>query len=298
MSHSLYINRIPEQVVPGKRLGRHVAIDSRSLAYRVPRSGATPVDQLWTRHIAILDQGDLGSCTGNALTGALGTSPIFDSLPTGFPTLNEAEAVKLYGLATQLDSYPGTYPPDDTGSDGTSVCKAGKQDGFISGYLAAATIDDMVAALQTGPVIVGVNWYTSFDDPASNGLISISSDATVRGGHEFVIRGVDVTGQLFKADNSWAADWGDQGSMQFSYDTMDQLLSEEGDCTVPLALSVPAPTPNPPTPTPTPVAPDQYSIAFAGDPRVQKWAAHERHVGDNKYAASAFVTWAQAEGLM
>ena len=299
MAHSIYINRIEETVVAGKRLGRHVMHDSRSLAYRVPRSGAAVSSQNWTRNIPILDQGDLGSCTGNALTGALGTGPIWDALPKGHVTLDEKEAVSLYSAATKLDSYPGNYPPTDTGSDGTSVCKAGQAAGFISGYLHAATVDDMVAALQTGPVIVGVNWYSSFDEPASDGLVSIGAGAYVRGGHEFLIRGVDVSGELLEADNSWGVSWGKQGSFSFSYTTMDRLLSEEGDCTVPLALSVPAPTPTPPTPTPVPVTPDQYDLAFGHDPRVVKWAKENHFLAaDTRHAAQAFTTWAKAKGLM
>jgi hypothetical protein len=246
----IYQRHIDEEIISGMRLGRHVRFDSRSLMYLYQAPAERVIEaKLWPRNIAILDQGELGSCTGNALTGALGTDPDYEGLPSGHPALDENEAVALYSAATQLDDYDGSYPPDDTGSDGISVCKAGQQAGLISGYQHCTDLATTEQALQDGPVIVGVNWYSSFDTPASDGTVSISKHAYVRGGHEFEVRGIDPASKMFFADNSWAADWGNKGSFQFSYDTMSRLLSEQGDCTVPVPAAVPAPTP---TPTPTP----------------------------------------------
>src|SRR5690242_20178409 len=113
------VRRIPEYYVHGKRLGRHVRHDPRSLRYLYP---AHEVDGLVSvrhvRFIPVLDQGDLGSCTGNAAEGAVGTSPLFEALPDGNlsnPTddgdLDEQQAIALYSAATALDDYDGTYPP-------------------------------------------------------------------------------------------------------------------------------------------------------------------------------------------
>ena len=55
--------RIPEDIIEGKRLGRHYKWDSRSAAYPYVRAhDGTTADQLWERMIAILDQGKTGSC--------------------------------------------------------------------------------------------------------------------------------------------------------------------------------------------------------------------------------------------
>ena len=80
--HVIYVRKIPEIKLPGMRLGRHVRRDSRSLryAYRPRRAPSTLSDKLWPRHIPILDQGDVGSCTGNEETGVLGTDPFFETL--------------------------------------------------------------------------------------------------------------------------------------------------------------------------------------------------------------------------
>jgi hypothetical protein len=245
--------RIPESHIVGHegapgRLGRHVNHDPRSLAYQV-RADVVLRTVLWPRHIDVLDQGDLGSCTGNAATGALGTDPLWDALQTPQRIkLDETEAVALYSAATALDPYAGTYPPTDTGSDGVSVAKATQKAGLISGYLHATSIAAMNTALQTGPVIVGVNWYEGFDSPDSTGLVKISG--SVRGGHEFEVLGYDVLTDTYTAVNSWGAGWGVLGRFRFTGATMTRLLAEDGDCTqlLPLSASPPVPTPTPPPP--------------------------------------------------
>lgn len=293
------LGRIPEEVVPGKRLGRHIRHDSRSALYPVREvAQAALADKLWTRHIPILDQGDLGSCTGNGETGNLGTSPLFEALPSGYPALDEKEAVALYSAATRIDPYAGTYPPTDTGSDGLSVSKAAKAAGLISGYLNAATLAAMQAALQSGPVIIGINWYDSFDTPDSNGLITISKGASVRGGHEPMLRGVDLEKQQFFGDNSWGASWGDKGSFLLGFADMDRLLSEGGDCTQSLPLTVPAPTPIPtPTPTPVPPGPDTDPADQTLAAATIEWA-FQRHTGANEKAAKAAQAWLKDHGFV
>ena len=218
---------IPEIVIPGRRLGRNVNHDSRSMLFRVHAQPARAlVSVTHERRVPVFDQGDLGSCTGNAAVGAVGTAPLFDGLPGTHPNLDEPLAVKVYSAATVLDDAPGTYPPTDTGSDGLSAAKACKNLGLISGYLHATDVTTMQTALQDTPVIVGVNWYEGFDNPDHNGLVSISGQ--VRGGHEFEVVGLDLEKKLFLAVNSWGTGWGVNGHFSFSFDTMAQLLSRAG----------------------------------------------------------------------
>ena len=250
--------RIPELPIEGRRLGRHVNHDPRSLAFQVvagPRGALVSVRH--ERHIPVLDQGELGSCTGNAAEGALGTSPLYEAIPTGVlrPTgdaqADEKQAVTLYAAATSLDSYGGEYPPDDTGSDGLSVAKAAQKVGLISGYTHAFSLDAALTALQGGPVLTGVPWYSSFDEPARDGTISIKKGAFVRGGHEFVVDELDVERQRVGFTNSWGESWGVGGRAYMSFDTWERLLKEDGDVTVLVPLSEPAPTPTPTPDEPT-----------------------------------------------
>lgn len=301
--------RIPE--LPGAgRLGRHVKHDSRNLSYLHPATGVAIVARTWARNIGILDQGSVGSCTGNAETGALGTSPLYEVLSAGHPALDETLALRLYSEAETLDG-DGPYPPQDNGSSGQSVCQAAKTDGLISGYTWCQDEISMLDALMAGPVIIGINWYDSFDSPDAEGIVALPKTASIRGGHEIVAREVDVARQLIGCDNSWGTGWGLQGRFYIPYTVMTRLFSEQGDCAVPLPLSVPAPTPVPPgpspAPTPTPPGPgpapaptpdihvDSADQALAGAlPR--GWAT-EHHVGENGHAAKAVRAWLHAKGL-
>jgi hypothetical protein len=278
--------RIPEQVIPGMRLGRHIWHDDRSRGYAVPE---LPFGALASvtheRHIPILDQGNVGSCTGNAMDGALGTSPLFEPLPAG-QDLSETEALRIYSAAEVIDGN-GTYPPVDDGSYGLSVAKAAKNAGLISGYTHCFSRAAMLAALQSGPVIVGMNWYEGFDSPGPGGVVAISG--SVRGGHEVVSRGVDMAAGLIEFDNSWGDTWGDLGSFRMPFAVLDRLLSVGGDVTVPLPLSVPAPVP-------VPVDWTHPDVQFGHDARVIAWAAGTGTGSDEEYAAQQYQAWRHARG--
>jgi hypothetical protein len=272
----------PEIVVKGKPLGRTRIIDSRSALY--PFTAAERValrDVEHVRHIDILTQ-RIGSCTGNMMTGVLGTSPVFDALPASHPVLDEHEAETLYSSATHLDPYPGAYPPTDTGSDGLSVMKAAQKFGMISGYLHALTLNDVLQALLTTAVGLGSDWYDSMDQPDSSGLVTISPSAVIRGGHEYEARRIDAGRQRVGCDQSWGESWGDAGSFWLSFDTLDRLLSAGGDCVVPVPLSSPAPTPAPPEPDVDPVH------KYVTDQRLIDWS-NKRHARENAYAAGRFA---------
>ncbi len=220
--------QIPETPVTGKRLGRHVEHDPRSRNF----TAEVALQVTSVTHAATglpLNQGQIGSCTANALCGALDSAPDY----AGGVALTEQDAISLYELETQLEGQP--YPPNDPGGSGLMVCKAAKQRGMISSYKHAFGIDQALAALVLRPVITGINWYTSFDtpDPAS-GLVAIASGATVRGGHEVVADGIDADNRLVWLWNSWGTSWGLGGRFCMSFDTWEQLLNERGDVTVPM----------------------------------------------------------------
>ncbi len=289
---------IPEYVVPGRRLGRHVRHDSRSLAYRYQREPSRPlVSVTHTRHIPILDQLQAGDCTTNAGVGSAGTDPLFGALLPGAPVLDEALAISMYSTEEQLLFGTG-YPPEDQGGDGLTTCKIMQQLGLISGYQHCLSVADFLAALQDGPVMLGCNWYDSFDAVDSSGLVTISPNAVVRGGHEIVARSLDVAGQLIGLDNSWGLGWGVAGSFSMSWATLERLLGEQGDGTVPVPLSqpapVPVPIPVPPVPVPPAPVPGDADAALAAVAR--PWVTR-RHEGANHRMAVALQDWLAAKGL-
>jgi hypothetical protein len=235
------------------RLGRHVRHDPRSLSFQVTAKSLGDLKSVrHRRYVPVLDQGSIGSCTGNATIGAVGSGDLFTALAgsIGCPSENDAaadeeQAVALYSEATHLDDVFGTYPPDDTGSSGLAVAKAAQRAGLISGYTHATSLEAALTALETRAVITGVNWYSSFDSPDDNGLIQISPDADVRGGHEFVADELDIEHELVWFTNSWSESWGVSGRACMSWETWGQLLSEDGDATSFTPITAPAPTPSP-----------------------------------------------------
>jgi hypothetical protein len=230
--------KIDEEVVPGKRLGRNISHDprSRNFSYKVPAKFV--FNDLRTvvhrRYGEVFDQGDLGSCTGNAIAGAINSKPIYQR---GDKTLHEADAVELYSLATDLDRYLGVYPPDDTGSSGLAVCKAAKTKGFITSYYHTFSVQQAVTALQDNCLITGIYWYEGFDNPDETGLVKIEGEP--RGGHEIEVVGFHrvakkLAGCIVEFENSWGAGWGMNGRFYMTVKDWDTLLDEQGDVTVPL----------------------------------------------------------------
>lgn len=218
----------PQSHLDGEgRLGRHVEHDPASWGFPAERSShlATVLHQ---RHAPIFDQGQIGSCTGNALAGLLATAP-FQAHP-GI-AYDETLALALYERGTHLDSVPGAYPPDDTGSSGLAVAKAAKQRGLIAGYAHAFGMAHALAALVLRPIIIGIPWYDSFDSPdlTKGGLISVSPNAQVRGGHEVEVLGLMIENSTIRIANSWGAGWADQGYCTMGWSTFDRLLHEQGD---------------------------------------------------------------------
>lgn len=252
----IYRRRIPEQRIPGKRLGRGVLHDPRSLDFLVEAADPSTLTSVrHERYIPVLDQGDLGSCTGNAAEGACGTGALYLALngSTAQPWAtdggyDEQQAVQLYSAATRLDDVDGSYPPDDTGSSGLAVAKACKAAGLISGYRHATSLAAALTALSQGPIIAGINWYDSFDEPGDGGLIAITKGAQVRGGHEICVDELDVETQTIGFTNSWGESWGDRGRAYLRWEDFDRLLKEDGDVTVFVPVTAPAPTPTPPQP--------------------------------------------------
>ena len=121
MADEVFTTSLDEHAVSGRRLGRHIEHDERSRAYPAARAPKV-VSVAHARHCAPFDQGQTGSCTGNAEAGLLMTDPLF---VTG-RCLSESDAVALYEQATHLDRVKGIYPPDDTGSSGLAVDEGGQ----------------------------------------------------------------------------------------------------------------------------------------------------------------------------
>jgi hypothetical protein len=212
---------IHEHEVRGKRLGRHVRHDPRSWNFPAPMA-AEIVSVRHRRLVPIFNQGDLGSCTGNAAVGCLSTAPYKHKG-------KETDAIAVYKAATKLDRIRGTYPPDDTGSSGLAAMKALRQMGWIEAYTHAFGLKSALRALVLRPGITGIAWRSGCDNPDKDGVVRYSGP--VRGGHELELVGIDLEKKLVWFANCWGPTWGKKGYFAMSFDDYGSALSDHGDAT-------------------------------------------------------------------
>lgn len=217
------IIHLHEHHVPGKRLGRHVRHDPRSWGFPAPMAGKI-VSVMHTRLVPPFDQGDVGSCTGNAAVGSISTAPFAHRG-------DEAEAVDVYSAATRIDNLRGVYPPDDTGSSGLAVMKVLKSRGLIGGYTHAFGLDATLRALVLRPGITGISWREGCDEPDARGVVRYAGE--VRGGHEVELAGLDAEKHLVWFWNSWGDGWGKGGMFAMSWADFGRALADHGDATFP-----------------------------------------------------------------
>lgn len=234
------------------RGGRHVEHDPRSLEYAhgvLPETAIRSVS--WTRRIPVLDQGQLGACTGNAGTGLIGTDSAGRTGLTsmeisvgaarasrgifapGLYVPDEDFAVRLYSLATLLDSIPGHYPPTDTGSSGLGVAKALRALGLAHSYSHAFSLPALTSALQSGPVMIGIPWLNSMFEPDGDGHIPVDHASGIAGGHEIELNQYDAATGDYWITNSWGTGWGVDGRAYLTTPDLRWLLSQQGDVTIP-----------------------------------------------------------------
>jgi hypothetical protein len=225
MSYAIEI--IPEIIVPGKRLGRHLDRGPVFDAHVVEAKGTEVLSKKWTRHVGPFDQGQVGSCVGNAAEGCLATDPFY----IAGKTYDEPGAVQIYEWSSAISSPGNSYPPNDCGSSGPASGQALENAHLISSYTHAVDLDGLLEGLQTAPASIGVPWMTTFDAPLGTGELQLTGASTVRGGHELEAEEVDVENQRVWITNSWGLSWSLQGRAWFSYATLTSLFQQGADAT-------------------------------------------------------------------
>jgi hypothetical protein len=170
---------LPQLPRPTRPLGRNINHDPQSLRFLVAPKTATvtPRTVFWPRRTPLLNQGlpepGVGSCTLSSSLGVLGSDPFWNTLPDEIrQRLSDGRdaqrlAVELYGRTTENDPFPGTYPPEDTGSDGNSAAKTLRDTGLISGWEHITSLAAAEVAIQRGPFITGTVWLSGMDSPTA-----------------------------------------------------------------------------------------------------------------------------------
>ena len=186
----------------------------------------------------VLDQGTTPHCVGFAWAGFGISLPIFDDWQNDMGN-------KIYYAAKVIDGEPN----QEDGSNTRSGVQAFTQFGKLSQYAFANSMQDVIDwVLTTGPIVGGTNWYDSMMDADSQGYVTITPNASIAGGHEWMISGVDTVKRIFHCTNSWGTSWGINGQFYLTYADYQRLLNEQGDaCAAMEVAGTPTPTPVPPT---------------------------------------------------
>jgi len=220
----MYVKQIQQHDV---RLGRQIVHDPRSRAFASPLS----VDKSRWRDkaIRIYDPSPNpnqchGECTGCAKCMQLNA---VGNRVAG-RVLNMDDAHRIYGLATTLDPWAGSFPPDDTGSSGLAAAKAAQRLGLGGEYRWRFDgADGVIEEVMAGHVVnVGTRWDDRMFDLDRDGRVE--PGGAVAGGHEWSVRG-------YREDRDWVLGrcwWGSFRDFWIRRDHLAELLADDGDAHV------------------------------------------------------------------
>jgi C1A family cysteine protease len=188
------------------------------------------------------DQGDLGSCTANAIAGAIQFVQGTQSLPSVMPSrlfiyYNERDMEGTVGSDSGAQIRDGIksvvtlgYCPEDdwpydtsqyTTKPSDNCYTEALQDQVTVYYRISNRITDMLHCLASGfPFVFGIAVYESFMNPPGGDVPMPSPGEKLLGGHAILCVGYDQSTRRFKFRNSWGTGWGDgtgHGTIPFEY---------------------------------------------------------------------------------
>lgn len=190
----------------------------------------------------VYDQGNLGSCSANAVAAAIEFDQIRQKLTSFVPSrlfiyYNER------AMEGTVSSDSGAQIRDGIKSVATQgVCPETEwpyiisqftvkpfqqcytdalKDRALSYQRVARNLNQMKACLASGlPFVIGISVYESFESEqvAQTGIVPMpQSDEQLLGGHAVLCCGYDDTQQRFLVRNSWSDQWGMQGYFTLPY---------------------------------------------------------------------------------
>jgi C1A family cysteine protease len=229
--------------------------DHRDIMYsavrKVPAELPAKVD-LRAQCSPVEDQGQLGSCTGNALAGALEFLEKKDGVPFKdvsrlFIYYNERaiehsvksdsgamirDGIKTLAKQGACSEKSWPYLISKFSVKPTAACYKEAGQHQITSYQRIEVLDEMRTCLADGyPFVFGFTVYESFESQqvANTGAVQMpKSSENVVGGHAVLAVGYDDKEKRFIVRNSWGANWGIKGyfTMPYAY-LADRNLSDD-----------------------------------------------------------------------
>jgi C1A family cysteine protease len=222
----------------------------KSVAFAAPQALPTKVD-LREQMSPIVDQGELGSCTANAIVSGLReyllvhTKMEWKPLSRLFLYWHEREieghinedsgayirdgmkALQQIGVCPESD-YP--YVIAEFRDIPTPTAESDAAQYRITEYNRIPDLYALKAALAEGlPVVIGVLIYESFESPevARTGQVPYPKKSIERvlGGHALLAVGYEDAANCVIVRNSWGTGWGDNG-----YCFMPYEMFQDPDC--------------------------------------------------------------------
>ncbi len=200
----------------------------------------------------VADQGQLGSCTANALAGALEFLELKNKqglieLSRLFIYYNERviehdvkqdngamirDGIKSLAGQGVCAEAQWPYVISQFAKKPTAACYSKARQHSISTYQRLETTDEMRSCLADGyPFVFGFTVYESFESSAvaKTGIVNLpkASERTL-GGHAVCAVGYSDAQKRFIVRNSWGDDWGMQGYFTIPYAYLaDRNLSDD-----------------------------------------------------------------------
>ena len=196
------------------------------------------------------DQGQLGSCTANALAGAmeileLKAQKTLTDLSRLFIYYNERamegdpnqdngaqirDGIKSLAALGVCPESEWPYDPAQFAVKPPSTCYVDALACLISTYHRLQSLDDMQVCLAEGvPFVMGISVFDSFESGAvaKDGIVPMPEpDESCLGGHAVCVVGYDMAKQTFLIRNSWGTDWGMAGYFTLPFEYVSQLADD------------------------------------------------------------------------
>jgi C1A family cysteine protease len=220
---------------------RHDSLDRRDKVFQrtLPWLTPLPASVDWSQKLPpCYDQGNLGSCTANAIAAALqflqGTEGEPLVMPSRLFIYYNERAMEgsvagdsgaeirdgIKSVNAQGDCPESEWPYVDDGKTFAVLppnkCYADASKELLLQYLSVdnTILVDLLAALAQGPVVGGFTVFESFqsDAVAASGVVPMPGpDEAQVGGHAVLWTGYDQTAGIIRGRNSWGPGWGNNG---------------------------------------------------------------------------------------